>query len=128
MEFIKRQDIIKNKLTGRIIEAVVGKNNIIPSNKMTICFATYSKETGKMEPHNHAEETVVILNCCDGWVKFGSSKEDLSEKIYLEKNMILHFDELEWHVFGYDNDGYIEALCIYGQVDNIRPEDILQSR
>jgi hypothetical protein len=33
--------------------------------------------------------------------------------------MILHFAELEW-----DEDGYIDALFIYGQVDNIRPDQI----
>ena len=34
------------------------------------------------------------------------------------------FPELEWHVFGYDEGGFLEALCIYGQVTNIRPEEI----
>lgn len=128
MKFITRKDIEKNKLKGRIIEAAVGKEDVIQSKKMTICFAKYSAESGKMEPHNHAEETVVILECRDGWVKFGSTKDNLLNKIYLEQNMVLHFDELEWHVFGYDNQGYIDALCIYGQVDNIRPEEILANK
>lgn len=128
MKFIKRKDIEKNKLKGRTIESAVGKDSIIQSKSMTICFAKYSAESGEMEPHNHAEETVVILDCHDGWVKFGPTKDNLLNKVYLEKNMILHFDELEWHVFGYDNNGYIDALCIYGQVDNIRPEEILANK
>lgn len=37
---------------------------------------------------------------------------------------IMHFPELEWHVFGYDEGGFLDALCIYGQVTNIRPEEI----
>ena len=36
----------------------------------------------------------------------------------------MHFPELEWHVFGYDEGGFLDALCIYGQVTNIRPEEI----
>ena len=36
----------------------------------------------------------------------------------------LHFPELEWHVFEWDEGGYVDALFIYGQVDNIRPDQI----
>ena len=36
----------------------------------------------------------------------------------------MHFPPLEWHVFGYKDGGYLDALCIYGQVTNIRPEEI----
>ena len=39
---------------------------------------------------------------------------------------LMHFPELEWHVFGYEAGGFLDALCIYGQVTNIRPEEILQ--
>ena len=41
---------------------------------------------------------------------------------------VMHFQELEWHVFGYEDGGYLGALCIYGQVDNMRPEDILKNK
>ena len=40
----------------------------------------------------------------------------------------MHCKEWEWHVFGYEEGGYLDALCIYGQVDNIRPEDILKNK
>ncbi|PIO99421.1 hypothetical protein CJ014_08865 [Pleomorphomonas carboxyditropha] len=77
-----------------------------------------------MEPHNHAEETVVILDARNGWVRKGPAKDDLPEKVDLRAGTILHFEELEWHVFQYGEGGFIDAVCIYGQVDNIRPEDI----
>jgi hypothetical protein len=38
--------------------------------------------------------------------------------------MVLHFPELEWHVFGCGARGYVDALFIYGQVTNIRPDKI----
>ena len=42
----------------------------------------------------------------------------------LQKGDLLHFPPLEWHVFRCREGGYLDALCIYGQVTNIRPEEI----
>lgn len=126
MRVVEREDIKKDMLPGRIIVKAVGKDSAIVSQKMTVCYATYSAVSGPMEPHNHAEETVVILDCKNGWVRRGPSKDNLNEKYMLQKDTVMYFDELEWHVFEYGEDGYIDALCIYGQVDNIRPEEILQ--
>ena len=42
----------------------------------------------------------------------------------LQKGDLLNFPPLEWHVFRYREGGYLDALCIYGQVTNIRPEEI----
>ncbi len=81
-----------------------------------------------MEPHHHAEETVYIIDARDGWIRRGPSKDNLNEKVPVRAGTILHFDELEWHVFEYGEDGFIDAACIYGQVDNIRPEDIQAER
>ena len=126
MRVVEREDIKKDMLLGRIIVKAVGKDSAIVSQKMTVCYATYSAVSGPMEPHNHAEETVVILDCKNGWVRRGPSKDNLNEKYMLQKGTVMYFDELEWHVFEYGEDGYIDALCIYGQVDNIRPEEILK--
>jgi hypothetical protein len=30
---------------------------------------------------------------------------------------------MEWHAFEFDDDGFVELIFIYGQVENIRPED-----
>ena len=81
-----------------------------------------------MEPHNHAEEALYIIAAEKGWIRFGAGKEALGGKVYLEAGMTLHIPELEWHVFGYDEGGFIEAIFFYGQVDNIRPEEILKNR
>lgn len=128
MELLHRKDLIKNHLKGRVIENTVGKGDAYPvtSTKMTICFAHYSEESGQMEPHNHAEETVVVLAGEKCYVKYGDAKDNLTEKRQLMPGDVMHFPELEWHVFGYEEGGFLDALCIYGQVDNIRPEDILK--
>ncbi len=128
MELVNRADLLRVKLPGRIIQNAVGKASAISSEKMTVGFATYSVESGPMDPHNHAEETVVILDCEKGWVRRGPSKDKLDERFILKKGTVLHFDELEWHVFEYGEDGYVDIMFIYGQVDNIRPEEMLQNK
>lgn len=128
MKLLRRSDLGKAYLPGRVLQKSVGRDSASASEKMTICFARYSEESGPMEPHNHAEETVYIIDAKEGWVRVGESKESLPEQYVLEAGMTLHFPELEWHVFEVGVDGYIEALCIYGQVDNIRPEEVLRER
>jgi hypothetical protein len=125
MGVLFREELKQDRLPGRIIQRAIGKNSASKSQKMTVLFARYSLESGPMEPHQHAEETVYIIEARDGWVRKGPTKDCLNEKVMLSKDVILHLDELEWHVFEYAPGGHIDALCIYGQVDNIRPEDIL---
>ena len=128
MKFRARKDLERQVLPGRVIENAVGNNAPIESAKMTVGFATYSAEAGKMEPHNHAEETIYVVSADRGWVRYGGLPEKLEHKMPLEAGMILHFDELEWHVFEYEEGGSIEILFIYGQTNNIRPEEILEKR
>ncbi len=87
-------------------------------------FGHYSKKSGPMEPHQHAEEICYIIDARKGYIRYGDGKQKLEERIALERGMILHVPELEWHVFEYDGDGFVDIIFFYGQVDNIRPEEI----
>lgn len=126
MTVLKQQDIERTVLPGRAIDKAVGKDGPSRSRKMTLGFARYAGEYGPMEPHHHAEEALYIIDVKDGWVRFGSGPQELGEPIKLEPGMILHVPDLEWHVFEYDEGGHIEVLFFYGQVDNIRPEEMQQ--
>ncbi len=128
MQLVVKDSIEKQMLPGRIISSAVGKNAVVKSEKMTVGFAKYCPESGPMSPHNHAEETIYVIESKKGYVRYGKSEDELGEKIPLESGMILVFDELEWHVFEYDEGGEIEIIFIYGQVDNIRPEEILNNK
>ena len=57
-------------------------------------------------------------------MKWGSGKDSLEHTVELHEGDLMRFPPLEWHVFGYKEGGYLDALCIYGQVTNIRPEEI----
>lgn len=124
MKIVYREDLKQEMLAGRIIQKAVGKDSVVDSKKMTVGYASYSAVSGPMEPHNHAEETVVVLDAVDGWVRTGPSKDCLNEKYPLKKGTVMHFEELEWHVFEYGEGGSVDIVFIYGQVDNIRPEQI----
>jgi hypothetical protein len=124
MESIRRQDVTVARLPGRELQRVVGKDSAITSSRMTVAFARYSDESGPMEPHHHAEETMVVLAARHARVRYGPNPADLSHTIVLEPGLVLHSPELEWHVFTWDAGGYADCLVVYGQVDNIRPEDI----
>ena len=123
MEHLKREQIYKNELPGRVVQNAVGKNSALASEKMTVSYCRYSAKSGQMEPHRHAEESVVVLDCRDAYVQYGSAKDCLEHKEGLSCGDLLHFADMEWHVFGYEEGGFLDALCIYGQVTGIRPEE-----
>jgi hypothetical protein len=126
LQVIKRDNISKVALPGRVIQQVVGKDVYSQSEKMTMGFAHYSAESGKMEPHQHAEEICYIVDADKAYVRYGPHKDNLLETASLEKGTTLHIPELEWHVFEYDPGGFVDIIFFYGQVDNIRPEEMVQ--
>jgi len=121
MDLIPRESLKKEMLPGRVIQNVVGKAGPSRSSKMTVGFAHYSEESGPMQPHQHAEEVVHVLDANDGWVRFGPSPDKLGERIPLKKGMTLHTPELEWHVFEYNHGGYVDIIFYYAQIENIFP-------
>ena len=124
MKIINRQDLNKEMLPGRVVQKAVGKDGYSLSGKMTMGFAHYSKASGPMEPHHHAEEIVYIISAENGWVRKGEDKDSLGEEFPLIAGMTLHFPPLEWHVFEFAPGGHVDIIFFYGQVDNIRPEEL----
>ena len=121
MKLMPRESLKKEMLPGRVIQNAVGKAGASRSGKMTVGFAHYSEESGPMQPHQHAEEVVHVVDAKDGWARFGPSPDKLGERIPLKKGMTLHTPELEWHVFEYSDGGYVDIIFYYAQVDNIFP-------
>ena len=124
MRQFTKDDLARIKLPGRAIQKAIGLESFSKSVEMTVGFATYSKEYGPMEPHHHAEEVVYVLDAKDAWVEFGIERNELTNRSPLRPGDVLHFAELEWHVFKYGDAGYLDIIFIYGRVNNIRPEEI----
>ena len=124
MKCFRRADLERVPLPGRVIQKAIGKESYSESGKMTVGFARYSAESGIMEPHHHAEEALFVVDAKDGWVRYGPEKDKLEDSVPLEAGMVLHCPALEWHVFEFDEGGYVDLLFIYGQVDQIRPEEM----
>ena len=74
MEYINKKNMTIDALPGRGIIRAVGKNSQFASSSMTVGYALYSKEYGEMEPHSHAEETVIITKSVNGYVSWGDRK------------------------------------------------------
>ena len=124
MQVIKRDMLGIENLPGRQIQKAVGKDGLSSSGRMTMGFAHFSDESGPVEPHHHAEEIVYVLSAQDGWISSGPEQDRLGPPLPLEGGMVLHIPPLEWHGFGFSPGGHIDILFFYGQVDNIRPEEI----
>lgn len=121
MKLVKRQDISKKPLPGRVIQLVTGAQGAVSnSDVITMGFARYSAESGPMDPHHHVEEVVYILESVDGYVRhggFGDEPNELSERISLKPGMTLHFPPDEWHVFEFDEGGHVDIIFFYSQAD-----------
>lgn len=123
----RRGDVPVVRLPGREIQRIIGREASVASGRMTVGTARYSDAAGPMEPHQHAEECIVVLEASAARVRYGPAPNDLPVVIQLEAGLVLHIPELEWHVFEWDAGGHADCLVIYGQVDNIRPEDIVRA-
>jgi hypothetical protein len=124
----RRAEVPVVRLPGREIQRIIGKEAVMASGRMTVGTARYSDAAGPMAPHQHAEECIVVLEANGARVRYGPAPDELPTVIPLEAGLVLHIPELEWHVFEWDAGGFADCLVIYGQVDNIRPEDIEASR
>ena len=123
MKVVSRSELSEVRLPGRIVWKAVGRDGSVASESMTVGFARYSSESGPMSPHRHAEESIYVVDSDRSWVRSGPDLGSLDERVDLERGMLLHFDELEWHVFEYGAGGHLDILFIYGEVGNIRPEE-----
>lgn len=124
MQCVHREQIKKEILPGRAIQKAIGRDSALPSEKMTVGFGHYSAETGPMQPHRHAEETVYVLDARDAYLLYGASEAQLDQRLEMTPGSVFLVGEMEWHVFRYGEGGFVDAIFIYGQVDNIRPEEI----
>ena len=66
-----------------------------------------------MEPHQHAEEGIYVIDAKDGWLEWGSEKDQLTEKVDLAAGMLLHVPPGEWHVFKYKEGGFVDIVFVY---------------
>lgn len=122
MVIISSDQLEKTRLPGRTLSKAIGLDGRSQSNSMSVGFARFSSEDGHAEPHCHAEEAVYIIETRNGWVQYGPTREGMGERRLLQPGLLLHIPEGEWHVFDFDEGGYVEILFFYAQVTNLRPE------
>ena len=116
MQCFSRDKLGKEMLPGRTIQRAIGTYSSSSSMIMTVGFAYYSVEAGSMEPHQHAEEAIYVIDAKDGWVKYGPKKDQLENKVSLTSGMVLHVPDGEWHVFRYAKEGFVDIVFMYAKV------------
>lgn len=124
MRAIHRDDVSVDPLPGRGLRRFVDRESALDSERMTVGTARYADEFGPMQPHHHAEETVYVLGADRAWVRWGPTRDELPNRITLVPGTVINTPAWEWHVFEWEPGGHLELLFIYGQVDDIRPEDM----
>ena len=87
MDVLKRKDLDRVKLAGRTLQKAVGgpDEGKVTSNRMTVGFARYSAESGPMEPHHHAEETIYVVDARNGYVRPGTAADQIGDRVQLER-------------------------------------------
>ncbi len=123
MDIITKDQLEEVPLPGRHIWKAIGKDGALHSEKMTLGFARFAASIGAAEPHQHAEESIYVLDAYNAAIRWGSSKDALPHSQPLAKGLLLHIPAQEWHVFECGEEGFCEVLFFYAQTDNIRPED-----
>jgi len=123
MKIFLRDDIPAIDLPGRRIWKAIGKESSFESRKITYGFAHFSAAIGPAEPHHHAEEICYVLDADNAWVHYGPSQDQLGDLQPLQPGTTMHIPEMEWHQFVCEEGGFLDIIFIYGQVDNIRPEE-----
>jgi hypothetical protein len=124
VDVLKRTDLDPVKLAGRTLQKAVGGpcEGTVTITRMTVGFARYSERSDGTAPSRRGDD---LHRRRPEWLHPpGTAPDQRGDRVQPEAGMILHFAELEWHVFEWDEDGHIDALFIYGQVDNIRPDQI----
>ncbi len=123
LDILKRGAIPAEDLVGRSVQRAVGAGAASESGRMTVAFARYSLAFGRMRPHRHAEETVYVIATSGVSFHYGEGPDSLTERILLEPAMVIHIPAAAWHVFECEPEGFADTVVMYGQVDDIRPED-----
>ena len=92
MDFIKRDDIKKNALPGRVVQNAVGHNSAVLSEKMTVSFfAITPPKAVPWSPTTTPRNRWWCCPCKDAYVKWGSGKDSLEHTVELHEGDLMHF-------------------------------------
>ena len=123
MKFVKKDETVVKHCRARTIYAAIERDGVLSSDNIMMGCARFDKNLGDMIPHSHAEEGMYIIDCAKAYARFGDSAETLGERIPLEAGMIMWAPEGEWHVFEFDDGGFLDIVfCLPSEKDFVRPE------
>lgn len=123
MRFIKKDEMVIKHCRARTIYAAIEQNGVFTSDKLMMGCARFDKSLGDMIPHTHAEEGMYIIDAAKAYARFGSSPDTLGDRVPLVPGMIMWAAEGEWHVFEFDDGGFLDIVfCLENDKNFKRPE------
>lgn len=105
----KEQSLVKH-FNARTIYAVIEENGVFQSPGLTMGFARFGKEQGVMTPHIHVEEGMYVIDCANAYARWGDTEQTLGERHPVRPGMIMWAAEGEWHVFEFDDGGFLDIV------------------
>lgn len=122
MNFSTKSAIAPSHLPGRTIWTAIGKEAAVQSQDFTLGFSRFSPDQGVPPPHAHAAEALVVVAAQGCTFRFGPTESTMTGELKLEKDMVIHIQNGEWHSFEVEDGGYAEFVFFYASVNNLRPE------
>lgn len=114
MDYVKRKDIPDFMMLGRKTNVIMGLNGIIRADDAMAAYATFSPKYGRMESHCHDNEYMYVINAKDAIVKYGNSKDTMTNIETLQAGDIIRPVKGEWHRFDFlSDDGFVDFLNFF---------------
>jgi hypothetical protein len=114
MDHVKRSDAPDFMAPGRKVSLIIGKNAILGSDDALCGFATFAPKYGTMESHYHENEYMYVISAKDAVVRYGKTKDSMTNCDELEAGDIIRPVDGEWHRFDFTSDeGYVEFLNFF---------------
>jgi mannose-6-phosphate isomerase-like protein (cupin superfamily) len=122
MKMIEKEQAVIKHCKARTIYGMIEDGGVIKSDQMTMGIARFDKNLGPMNPHAHAEEGMYVIDCANAYIRCGSSADTLGERELIKPGMIIFVPEGQWHVFEFEDGGFLDTVfCLpVGSID--RPE------
>ena len=118
MDIQRRETIPMITALGRNIWCAMGTG--APLDDTVRCgFTRFSLAQGKMIPHCHEREIILVLDAKGCTAKYGSSKASMPESRRLQGGDLLRFHDGEWHVFEMDDEeSYLDIFFVFSVPQN----------
>lgn len=119
MNFYSKNEAVVQHRKGRTVYAVFEEAGKLCSENLVMGFARFDSA---MDPHQHVEECMYVVDCYQAYARCGESKDTLGERHAIQPGMFMWADQDEWHVFEFEDGGFMDIIFCLPRQSFVRPE------